>query len=52
MWGSEYLGDDNTVMVHIRRIRNKLEDDPNEPKLIKTVWGLGYKFTLKDDSNE
>ncbi len=52
VWGSEYLGDDNTVMVHIRRIRNKLENDPNEPKLIKTVWGLGYKFTLKDDSNE
>jgi len=52
VWGSEYLGDDNTVMVHIRRIRNKLEDDPNEPKFIKTVWGLGYKFTLKDDSDE
>jgi len=52
VWGSEYLGDDNTVMVHIRRIRNKLEDDPNEPKYIRTVWGLGYKFTLKDDSDE
>lgn len=52
VWGSEYFGDDNTVMVHIRRIRNKLEDDPNEPKFIKTVWGLGYKFSLKDESDE
>lgn len=52
VWGSAYLGDDNTVMVHIRRIRNKLEDDPNEPKYIKTIWGLGYKFTLKDDQDE
>ncbi len=52
VWGSAYLGDDNTVMVHIRRIRNKLEDDPNEPKFIKTVWGLGYKFTLKDETDE
>ncbi|MCH4886776.1 response regulator transcription factor [Acidaminobacter sp. JC074] len=52
VWGSEYLGDDNTVMVHIRRIRNKLEDDPNEPRYIQTVWGLGYKFTLKDESDE
>lgn len=51
VWGSAYLGDDNTVMVHIRRIRNKLEDDPNEPKFIKTVWGLGYKFTLKEEIN-
>lgn len=52
VWGSEYLGDDNTVMVHIRRIRNKLEDDPNVPKYIKTVWGLGYKFSLKDENDE
>lgn len=52
VWGNEYKGDDNTVMVHIRRIRNKLEDDPNEPKFIKTVWGLGYKFSLKDDGDE
>lgn len=49
VWGNKYLGDDNTVMVHIRRIRNKLEEDPNEPKFIKTVWGLGYKFTMKEE---
>lgn len=44
VWGEEYLGDDNTVMVHIRRLRNKIEDNPNEPKYILTVWGIGYKL--------
>ncbi|WP_160669791.1 response regulator transcription factor [Clostridium sp. C8-1-8] len=44
VWGEEYLGDDNTVMVHIRRLRNKIEDNPNEPKYIETVWGIGYRL--------
>lgn len=44
VWGEEYMGDDNTVMVHIRRIRNKIEDNPNEPKYIETVWGIGYRL--------
>lgn len=35
---------DNTVMVHIRNIREKIEDNPREPRLIKTVWGVGYKM--------
>ena len=34
----------NTVMVHIRRLREKIEDDPKNPSLIKTVWGVGYKI--------
>lgn len=34
----------NTVMVHIRNLRNKLEDDPQQPKYVKTVWGKGYKI--------
>ncbi len=45
VWGDEYLSDDNTVMVHIRRLRKKIEDKPDNPKLIQTIWGIGYKFT-------
>lgn len=44
VWNNEYLNDDNTVMVHIKRLRNKIEDNPNEPKYIQTVWGIGYKL--------
>ncbi|MGF7034828.1 DNA-binding response OmpR family regulator [Paenibacillus mucilaginosus] len=44
VWDSEYLEDDNTVMVHIRKLRLKIEDDPSDPKRIQTVWGIGYKF--------
>ena len=38
-----YYGANNTVMVHIRNLRRKIEDDPKEPVLIKTVWGRGYR---------
>ena len=44
LWGYEYLGDANTINVHIRRLREKIEEDPSDPKWIKTVWGIGYKF--------
>ncbi|TMU84453.1 response regulator transcription factor [Bacillus sp. BHET2] len=44
LWGYEYLGDANTINVHIRRLREKIEEDASEPKWIKTVWGIGYKF--------
>ncbi|MBW6410735.1 response regulator transcription factor [Clostridium weizhouense] len=45
VWENQYLNDDNnTVMVHIKRLRNKIEDNPNEPKYIQTVWGIGYKL--------
>ena len=44
VWGEEYMGDDNTVMVHMRRVRNKVEDNPDAPKCILTVWGIGYKL--------
>jgi len=43
VWGYGY-GDVNTVTVHIRKIREKIEIDPSQPKYIKTVWGVGYKF--------
>ena len=44
MWGEEFFGSDNTVMVHIRKIREKVEEDSRNPRYIKTVWGVGYKF--------
>ncbi len=44
VWNDDYMHDDNTVMVHIRRLRNKIEDNPDEPKFIQTVWGIGYKL--------
>jgi len=44
VWGEDSFGSDNTIMVHIRHIREKLEDDPNSPAYIVTVKGLGYKM--------
>ncbi len=44
VWKDKYLDNNNTVMVHIRRIREKLNDDSKQPKFIKTVWGVGYKI--------
>lgn len=49
VWGSQYIEDDNTVMVHIRKLRLKIETNPSEPKLIQTVWGIGYKFAGEKD---
>ncbi|ALS23433.1 response regulator transcription factor [Paenibacillus naphthalenovorans] len=43
VWKEAYLDSDNTVMVHIRKIREKIEVNPRKPKFIKTVWGVGYK---------
>ena len=44
VWGDQAYGAENTVAVHIRHIREKLEIDPANPRYIKVVWGLGYKF--------
>ncbi len=44
VWGMEALGDNATVSVHINRLREKLEDDPADPKYIQTVRGAGYRF--------
>lgn len=44
VWGEEYLESNNTVMVHIRRLRAKLGENTRKPKFIKTVWGVGYKI--------
>ncbi|MCI8651318.1 MAG: VanR-ABDEGLN family response regulator transcription factor [Oscillospiraceae bacterium] len=43
VWGEKYLDRNNTVMVHIRRLREKLGDPSGHPRFIKTVWGVGYK---------
>ncbi|MBQ3136779.1 MAG: VanR-ABDEGLN family response regulator transcription factor [Clostridia bacterium] len=48
VWEEEYLDSNNTVMVHIRRIREKLKERPRNPKFIKTVWGVGYKIEKED----
>lgn len=47
VWKEKYLEGNNTVMVHIRRIREKLKDNTRDPKFIKTVWGVGYKIESK-----
>ncbi|WP_062109413.1 response regulator transcription factor [Bacillus niameyensis] len=44
VWGYDHLIDDNTVMVHIRRIRERIEPDPGKPVFLQTVRGLGYKL--------
>lgn len=46
IWGYTTYGDDNTITVYIHRIREKIEVDPSNPTYIKTVWGIGYKFSL------
>ncbi|RBP83984.1 transcriptional regulator, partial [Cytobacillus firmus] len=49
VWQTEFDVDTTTVTVHIRRLREKIEEDPSKPKLIQTVWGIGYKFSAGDD---
>lgn len=48
VWGDAYFSD-GTLNVHIRRLREKLEDNPNEPKMIKTIWGTGYMLEIEDE---
>ena len=43
-WDSDYIADDNTVMVHISNLRSKIEDYPKTPRMLKTIKGLGYKM--------
>ncbi len=44
IWNEDYYGDENVINVHMRRLREKIEDNPSEPLYIKTLWGLGYKL--------
>ena len=48
IWKYDYNGEDRTVDVHIRRLREKIERDTSKPEFILTKWGVGYYFTDKD----
>ena len=47
VWGADYPGDARTVDVHVRRLREKIEKNPSEPRYIHTKWGMGYYYTKK-----
>lgn len=51
VWGDAFFSD-GTLNVHIRKLREKLEENPNEPKLIKTVWGTGYILELNEEKGK
>ena len=44
IWGLEAVGDMSVVTVYVNKLRDKIEDDPSEPRMIQTVWGVGYRF--------
>ena len=46
VWGDTYFGDEKVVDVNVHRLRNKIEDDPSQPKHLSTVWGMGYKWII------
>ncbi len=48
VWGWQF-GDQSTVTVHVRRLREKIEDDPADPQRIRTVWGVGYRYDPLDE---
>lgn len=48
VWGENFYGSFKIVDVNIRRIRKKIEDDPSDPKYIKTIWGYGYRWSVDD----
>lgn len=48
VWGKNYFGDLKTLDVYIRRIREKIEDNPSKPQYIETVWGFGYRWCDKE----
>jgi DNA-binding response OmpR family regulator len=52
VWGYHFDGYDHTVNSHINRLRNKIEKEPANPQYIKTVWGVGYRFTEKEELNQ
>ncbi len=49
IWGYDYVGDSATVMVHINRIREKIEDDSRNPQILETIWGVGYRLNKTEN---
>lgn len=50
IWGQEYMGDENIIMVYMSKLRDKIEDNPKQPRYLKTIRGLGYRFErVKDE---
>ena len=49
VWGEDFFGFDNTIMVHIRKLREKIEENPSKPEYIINVKGLGYKLKIEDE---
>lgn len=45
IWGNDYPGDVRTVDVHIRRLREKIEENPSNPRYVHTKWGVGYYYS-------
>lgn len=52
VWQSDYEGDVDNVTVLVSRLRDKIEEDPSQPRFIKTVWGVGYKFSVPKAEQE
>ena len=46
IWNMDSIGDIATVTVHIKKIREKIETDKNNPQFIETIWGVGYRFKM------
>ena len=51
-WGDSYYGYENTLMVHIRHLREKIEEEPSSPKWILTVRGLGYRLSTEEEGKK
>lgn len=49
VWGSDFDGLDHTLDTHISRLRSKIEPEPSHPRLLKTVWGIGYRFVEPEE---
>ncbi|PSQ54511.1 MAG: DNA-binding response regulator [Bacteroidetes bacterium QH_10_64_37] len=49
VWGYQYSGYSHTVNTHINRLRNKIEPNPSDPRYVKTVWGMGYRFAEPEE---
>lgn len=46
LWGFDSTGDISTVTVHVRKVREKIEQNPAQPQYLETIWGAGYRFNI------